>query len=502
MTKRVPFLEMKGISKSFPGVKALDKINLSVYRGEVLALMGENGAGKSTLMKILSGVYKKDEGSILIEGNEVDIKNVKVAENLGISIIHQELSVLPNLTVAENIFLGNEKYDKVTKKLDRKYMNEECKKYLKQIGSNVKAEDYVRDISIGDMQMLEIVKAVSKKSNVIVMDEPTTALTETETENLFKVIDMLKKQDIAIIYISHRLDEIFAICDRINVLRDGKYVGEENVSDITKDDLITMMVGRKMEDQYPYVKPKNVKPILNLKDVCLNDTLKNINLEVRAGEILGIAGLMGAGRTETAKVIFGEYRKTSGSIEIEGKEVNIRCPKDSINNGIAYLSEDRKKEGLVLQLSVKDNMTLVSLDMIENKAKKINKKKEIEIVDDYIKKLAIKTSSRDKIIGQLSGGNQQKVIIAKWLLQSPKVLIIDEPTKGIDVGAKKEIYDVLNELKASGKAVIMISSDMPEVMGISDRVIVMHEGKISGELQRSEVSQERIMKLAVGEKNA
>ncbi|MGO5137659.1 sugar ABC transporter ATP-binding protein [Clostridium butyricum] len=502
MKNKVPFLEMKGITKSFPGVKALDNINLSVYRGEVLALMGENGAGKSTLMKILSGVYIKDEGKILIEGSEVDIKNVKNAEKLGISIMHQELSVLPNLTVAENVFLGNEQYDKVTKKLNRKAMNEKCRELLAQIGSTVNPEDYVRDISIGDMQMLEIVKAVSKNSNVIVMDEPTTALTDTETEKLFEVIERLKKKNIAIIYISHRLDEIFAICDRINVLRDGKYVGEENVCDITKDDLITMMVGRKMEDQYPYVIPKNIKPLLKLKDICLDGVLKNVNLEVRAGEILGIAGLMGAGRSETAKVIFGEYRKTSGTIEIEGKEVDIRCPKDAINSGIAYLSEDRKKEGLILPLSVKDNMTLVSLDQLENKTMCINKSRENEIVDEYIKKLSIKTPTRNQLIKNLSGGNQQKVIIAKWLLQSPKVLIIDEPTKGIDVGAKKEIYDVLNDLKAMGKAVIMISSDMPEVMGISDRVVVMHEGEISGELGRNEVSQERIMKLAVGEQNA
>ena len=257
-----------------------------------------------------------------------------------------------------------------------------------------------------------------------------------------------------------------------------------------------------MEDQYPYVIPKNIKPLLKLKDICLDGVLKNVNLEVRAGEILGIAGLMGAGRSETAKVIFGEYRKTSGTIEIEGKEVDIRCPKDAINSGIAYLSEDRKKEGLILPLSVKDNMTLVSLDQLENKTMCINKSRENEIVDEYIQKLSIKTPTRNQLIKNLSGGNQQKVIIAKWLLQSPKVLIIDEPTKGIDVGAKKEIYDVLNDLKAMGKAVIMISSDMPEVMGISDRVVVMHEGEISGELGRNEVSQERIMKLAVGEQNA
>lgn len=499
MEKSIPFLEMKGISKSFPGVKALENINLSLHKGEVLALLGENGAGKSTLMKILSGVYQKDEGKVFIEGSEVEIKTVKDAENLGISIIHQELSVLPNLTVAENLFLGNEIIDKATKRLDKKAMNNACREYLKQIGCNVEPDEYVRNISVGEMQMLEIVKAISKNSNVIVMDEPTTALTEAETNNLFKVVKMLKSKSIGIIYISHRLDEIFAICDRINVLRDGKYVGEVEVNDVSKDDLITMMVGRKMEEQYPYEEPINIRTILKLKDVCLEGILEAINLEIRAGEILGMSGLMGAGRTEVAKVIFGEYKKTSGIIEMDGKEVNINCPKDAINRGIAYLSENRKEEGLILPLSVRENMTLPSLDKFENKVFRINKKDEKSTVNEYIKKLLIKTPNQEQLIKNLSGGNQQKVIIAKWLIESPKVLIIDEPTKGIDVGAKKEIYDVLNSLKAEGKAIVMISSDMPEVLGISDRVVVMHEGKITGELTREEATQENIMKLAIGE---
>lgn len=497
MEKNIPFLQMEGIVKIFPGVKALEDINLSLYKGEVLALMGENGAGKSTLMKILTGVYQKNEGKIFIDGSEVEIKNIKEAEKLGISMIHQELSVLPNLTVAENLFLGNEKINKLTKKLDRKTMNSMCNDYLKQIGCNVNPDELVKNISIGEMQMLEIAKAISKNSNIIVMDEPTTALTEAETEKLFKVVKMLTSKNIAIIYISHRLDEIFTICDRINVLRDGKYVGEVQVKDVTKDDLITMMVGRKLEEQYPYKVPDKVTPILKLKDICLDGVIHNINLEVRAGEILGMSGLMGAGRTEVAKVIFGEYKKTSGSIEINGKELNINTPKDAINNGIAYLSEDRKKEGLVLPLSVRDNMTLASLDKFEKKNFSINKAAERDTVDKYIKDLSIKTPNQEQLIKNLSGGNQQKVILAKWLIQSPKILIIDEPTKGIDVGAKKEIYDVLNKLKANGTAVIMISSDMQEVLGISDRVVVMHEGKITGELGRNDATQENIMKLAI-----
>lgn len=412
-------------------------------------------------------------------------------------MIHQELSVLPNLTVAENLFLGNEKINKLTKKLDKKTMNNMCKDYLQEIGCNVKPNEYVKNISIGEMQMLEIAKAISKNSKIIIMDEPTTALTESETEKLFKVVERLTSKNIAIIYISHRLEEIFTICDRINVLRDGKYVGEVQVKDVTKDDLITMMVGRKMEEQYPYKEPAHVEPILKLKDISLEGVLQSINLEVRSGEILGMAGLMGAGRTEVAKVIFGEYKKTSGSIEMNGKEININSPKDAIRKGIAYLSEDRKKEGLILSLSVRENMTLVSLDKFEKKHFYISKTDEKNTVDKYIKDLSIKTPSQNQLIKNLSGGNQQKVIIAKWLMQSPKILIIDEPTKGIDVGAKKEIYDVLNMLKAKGTAIIMISSDMQEIIGISDRVIVMHEGKVTGELNRKEATQENIMKLAI-----
>ncbi len=493
-----PILEMKNISKSFPGVKALEDVSLRVHRGEVLALLGENGAGKSTLMKILSGVYIKDQGEIIIDGENVDIKGIKQAEKLGISIIHQELSVLPNLTVAENLFLGNEKFSNVTRRVNKKVMRERCVSFLEQIGSKVDPDTLVKDINVGEMQMLEIVKAISKNSSIIVMDEPTTALTDVETENLFKVIRKLKDKGIAIIYISHRMDEIFQICDRVTVLRDGKYVGEADTSNVTKDDLIAMMVGRKLEEQFPYREVDKKKVVMEVKGLELKDKLKDISFEVKAGEILGIAGLMGAGRTELAKTIFGEYSKSQGKVIIEGKEVDIKSPKDAINQGICYLSEDRKKEGLVLGLSVRENMTLSNLENYENKTMKIDKKAEKEDVDKFIKKLSIKTPHQEQRIKNLSGGNQQKVILAKWLMLSPKVLIIDEPTKGIDVGAKKEIYEVLNELKSSGKAVIMISSDMPEILGVCDRVLVMHEGKLTGELPRSKATQESIMKFAIG----
>lgn len=498
MNEKKPLLEMKNISKSFPGVKALDNVDLRIFQGEVMALLGENGAGKSTLMKILSGVYTKDQGEIIIDGQDVDIKGIKHAESLGISIIHQELSILPNLTVTENLFLGNEKTNRLTCRINKKIMKERCKVFLEQIGCTVNPDTLVKNISVGEMQMIEIVKAISKNSRVIVMDEPTTALTDVETEKLFKVIEKLKEKGISIVYISHRLDEIFKICDRITVLRDGKYVGETETSKVTKDDLITMMVGRKLEEQFPYKKVNEKNTIMTVENLELKGVLEPISFEVKSGEILGIAGLMGAGRTELAKTIFGEYKKTGGKVLIEGKEALIRSPKDAITEGICYMSEDRKKEGLILGMSVRENITLCNLEHYINKAKAIDKKAEKLEVDKFIKKLSIKTPNQDQKVKNLSGGNQQKVILAKWLMKSPKVLIIDEPTRGIDVGAKKEIYDVLNELKNSGKAIIMISSDMPEVLGISDRIIVMHEGKISGEISREEATQENIMKYAVG----
>lgn len=498
MNERKPLLEMKKISKSFPGVKALEDVSLKAYGGEVLALLGENGAGKSTLMKILSGVYKKDSGQIFVDGNEVEINGIKNAEALGITIIHQELSILPNLTVAENIFLGNEKFNGLTRRINKSEMIERSKRFLQQIGCNVDPTIPVREINVGEMQMLEIAKALTKNAEIIIMDEPTTALTDVETRNLFKVIEKLKEKGIAVIYISHRMDEIFEISDSITVLRDGKHIGDVKTSQVNKDDLITMMVGRKLEEQFPYKEVQKEKTILKVNNLSLNDILKDINFEVKEGEILGVAGLMGAGRTELAKTIFGEYKKSSGEVYIYDEKVDINSPADAIKNGICYLSEDRKKEGLILNMSVAQNMTLTNLRAYENGLMKIDKSAERLQVDEYIKKLSIKTPHQNQLIRNLSGGNQQKVILAKWLMLSPKVLIIDEPTKGIDVGAKKEIYEVLNELKSMGKAIIMISSDMAEILGVSDRVIVMHEGKITGELSREEATQESIMKCAIG----
>ncbi|MCY6369033.1 sugar ABC transporter ATP-binding protein [Clostridium ganghwense] len=497
MKKNNPILEMTDITKSFPGVKALDGVNIKAYGGEVLALLGENGAGKSTLMKILSGVYKKNSGKIIIEGEDVEPNNIKEAEKLGVAIIHQELSVLPNLTVEENIFLGNEKYNKYSRKVDKKLLKERSKRFLEQIGCRVEPDTLVRDINVGEQQLIEIAKALTKNSRIIIMDEPTTALTEVETKKLFEVIEKLKEKGIAIIYISHRMEEIFTICDRVTVLRDGKYVGEAKIKDVTKDELITMMVGRKLEEQFPYKKAKVGKTLLKVENLKYKNKVNDISFEIRSGEILGVAGLMGSGRTELAKTIFGEHKKEAGEIFIEGENVKISSPKDAIKNGVCYLSEDRKREGIVLGMSVGHNMSLSNLSKYENSMKKIDKTKEKEDIDEYIKKLSVKTPSADQLIKNLSGGNQQKAILAKWIMLSPKVLIIDEPTKGIDVGAKKEIYEVLNELKEMGKAIIMISSDMPEVLGISDRIMVMHEGKVTGEVTREEANQELIMKYAV-----
>lgn len=498
MESKKPILEMVGISKSFPGVKALQDVHIKAYGGKVLALLGENGAGKSTLMKIVSGVYKKDEGKIIVNGDEIEIQGIKHAESLGITIIHQELSVLPNLTVAQNIFLGNEKFSKGTRKINKAWMKERSKYFLDQIGCNINPNTLVEDINLGEMQMIEIAKALTKNSSVIIMDEPTTALTDVETQKLFEVIRKLKEKGIAIIYISHRMDEIFQICDSITVLRDGKYIDSVETKDVTKDDLITMMVGRKLEEQFPYKEVEKEKVLLKVENLSMKDKVKDVSFEIKSGEILGVSGLMGAGRTELAKTIFGDYKKDCGEIYIDGEKVNINSPKDAIKYGICYLSEDRKQEGLILNMSVAQNMTLPNLNSYENKMKRIDKKLEKREVEEYIKKLSIKTPSQEQLVKNLSGGNQQKVILAKWLMRSPKVLIVDEPTKGIDVGAKKEIYEVLNKLKSMGKAVIMISSDMAEILGVSDRVMVMHEGKVTGELKREEATQESIMKYAIG----
>ena len=459
---KTPILKMTNIIKEFPGVKALDGVNLELYEGKVMALMGENGAGKSTLMKILSGVYKKDGGQIFYNGVEEDIKGPKDATKKGIAIIHQELNLIKDL--------------------------------------NISSRDLGEKLILGEQQMVEIAKALSLDAKIIIMDEPTDALTETETQSLFKVIEELKSEGKVIVYTSHRLKEIFEVCDYITVLRDGKYVGSEDLSNLDEDKMIEMMVGRRLTDQFPRVEITPGKTILKVENLN-NEYVSNINFEVRAGEVVGIAGLMGAGRSELAKTIYGHFKKESGKIILNGKELNYKSAQEGLLHRIAYVSEDRKGDGLLVDLSVRENMTLSSLNRI-SKGLIIDKKHENERVDSYIERINIKTPSKEQLIRNLSGGNQQKVAIAKALMIHPEVLILDEPTRGVDVGAKKEIYDLINEFKSQGKAVIMISSEMPEILGLSDRILVLSQGRVTGEFDIKDASQEAILKCAVETKEA
>ena len=494
MNKEI-ILQMKDICKSFPGVKALDGACLNAYKGRVMALMGENGAGKSTLMKIMTGIYTKDSGTIFYRGNEVAFKGTKDSQESGIAIIYQELNLIQHMNITENIFLGRELTNSFGK-IDWALMHEEARSILSLLNVEDSEKTLIKDLTIGKMQMVEIAKALSQNAKLIVMDEPTDALTDKETESLFKVIKELTSEGKSIIYISHRLKEIPAICDDITILRDGKFISEAEVKDIDENYIIEKMVGRTLSEQFPNVSVTPGAEVLRVENLC-GKYVKNSSFTLKQWEILGISGLMGAGRSELVKTIYGYYKKFSGKVFIEGKEVFIDSPESGVNHGIAYVSEDRKGDGLVLGLSVKENMTLSSLKFFSSRLG-LNKNAENKSVDEYIRKFGVKTPSPNQIIKNLSGGNQQKVAIAKALLTNPKILILDEPTRGVDVGAKKEIYDVINELKKKGLSIIMISSEMPEVMGLSDRIMVIHEHKISGTLSKDEFTQEKIMRYAVG----
>ena len=488
-------LQMKDICKSFPGVKALDGACLNAYKGRVMALMGENGAGKSTLMKIMTGIYSKDSGTVFYHGYEVTFKGTKDSQEAGIAIIHQELHLIQHMSITENIFLGRELTNSFGR-IDWTLMHREARSILDLLNVEDSEKTLIKDLTIGKMQMVEIAKALSQNAKLIVMDEPTDALTDKETESLFKVIKELTSEGKSIIYISHRLKEIPAICDDITVLRDGKFISEAEVKDIDENYIIEKMVGRTLSEQFPNVSVTPGAEVLKVENLC-GKYVKDASFTLKKGEILGIAGLMGAGRSELVKTIYGYYKKSSGKVFIEGQEVSIDSPESGVNHGIAYVSEDRKGDGLVLGLSVKENMTLSSLKFFSSRLG-LNKNAENKSVDEYIEKFGVKTPSPNQIIKNLSGGNQQKVAIAKALLTNPKILILDEPTRGVDVGAKKEIYDVINELKKKGLSIIMISSEMPEVMGLSDRIMVIHEHKISGTLSKDEFTQEKIMRYAVG----
>ena len=488
-------LRMEGIDKSFTGVHALKGVDFDLQKGEVHALMGENGAGKSTLMKILTGIYAKDAGTITYEGAAVEFKTPKEAQDAGIAIVHQELNMMNHLTVAQNIFIGREAMS--GRIINDKKMNEDAAALFRRLNIKIDPAAVMGDLTVGKQQMCEIAKAISREVKLIVFDEPTAALTDAEIEELFKIIRDLRERGLGIIYISHRMDEIKVITDRVTVMRDGEYVGTLITKDCSKEDIINMMVGRVIyeEPKQKSMVAQDAPVVLSVRHLNAGKLVRDVSFDLRKGEILGFAGLMGAGRTETARAIFGADPVESGEIYMNGKQVQIKCPKDAVAAGIGYLSEDRKRYGIILDKTITENSTMATMEEYQ-KGVFIDKKKERQVTESYVKKLKTKTPTVDAAVGNLSGGNQQKVVIAKWLVRDCEVLIFDEPTRGIDVGAKSEIYHLMNELAAAGKAIIMISSELPEVLRMSDRIMVMCEGKITGEIPIEEASQASIMTAA------
>ncbi|MEG0254103.1 MAG: sugar ABC transporter ATP-binding protein [Vagococcus sp.] len=488
-------LEMTGISKSFGTVQALKEANLCLKKGEVHALMGENGAGKSTLMKILTGIYEKDSGKIVYDGNDIEYKNPKEAMDAGIVIVHQELNMINHLSVAQNIFIGRESMKGIF--TDDSDINKKTRDLFERLNMVIDPKEKVGHLTVGKMQMVEIAKAISMNAKIVVFDEPTAALTESEINELFKIIMDLKQQGIGIVYISHRMDEIKKITDQVTVMRDGEYVGTIDTKKSTKDEIIDMMVGRVI-----YEEPKqhsevaeDAEVVLSVKNLSLGNKVKDLSFDLKKGEILGVSGLMGAGRTEMARLIFGADEKESGEIFIHNQQVTINQPKDAVEHGIGYLSEDRKQFGVIVGMSVENNIVMTNVDNYVSGGL-INDKKINETSNKFIDMLGIKTPSAHQLIRNLSGGNQQKVVIAKWLEQDSDILIFDEPTRGIDVGAKSEIYELMTELTKMGKSIIMISSELTEILRMSDRIMVMCEGRKTGEVDISEATQEKILHYA------
>lgn len=494
-------ISMEGIDKSFPGVKALDQCHFDLRAGEVHALVGENGAGKSTMMKVLSGIYAKDAGRILYKGKEVEIPTPRAAQDLGISIIHQELNLMPHLTLAQNIFIGREPRRGMRFLLDEVALNQQTAELFASMHLKLDPQTRVSNLTIAKQQMVEIAKALSFNSEVLIMDEPTAALTEAEIEDLFKFIRDLRARGAGIIYISHRLEELKQISDRVTVMRDGQYIDTVNTSEATTDQIISMMVGRTIYEAKPELpeEPQN-EVVLEVKNLNQGTALQDINFDLKKGEILGFAGLMGAGRTEVARAIFGADPIDSGEIYVRGKKAAIHAPQQAVWHGIGYLSEDRKRYGLALGLDVKENVAMAALGKFLGFLGWVNKSQIRSTAKHHIDDLEIKTPNAEQKVKNLSGGNQQKVVIGKWLTADTDILIFDEPTRGIDVGAKSEIYKLLNDLTRQGKSIIMISSELPEVLRMSHRVIVMCEGRITGELPVEEATQEKIMTLATARK--
>ena len=487
-------VSMEHISKSFSGVKALDDVRLELRAGEVMALLGENGAGKSTLMKILSGVYTRDAGTLKIFGREYGDLTPKLAQETGVAIIHQELNMCRHLSITQNMFLGRELSGRVA--LNNRKMEAEARKYLDELGIGVDPNRQVGDLPVSKQQMIEIAKALSVNARILIMDEPTSALTSREIDELFRIIKKLKEQGCGIIYISHRLEELSHVADRVTIMRDGQYITSGDFADFTMDEIIQNMVGREIKEKFPRVECEKGGKIFEVKNLNAGRMVRNVSFSLNAGEIVGFAGLMGAGRTETTRAIFGVDEKESGQIFLNGREVEINRPADAIKAGIVLAPEDRKKDGLCTKLSVRDNLVLPNLDLVCNKAGVVNRKKEDELCEKAVKELTIKTASVEADANTLSGGNQQKVVVGKWLVRNSKVVIFDEPTRGIDVGAKVEIYNLMNRLKQDGIAVMFVSSELPEILGIADRIVVMCDGRITGELGAKDATQNQILTYA------
>lgn len=493
-----PILEMKKIYKAFNGITVLNDVSFSVKQGEVHALMGGNGAGKSTLMKILTGVYTADKGDIVIEGKPVSIKSYEDARANKISMIFQEFSLIPTLTVAQNIYLTCESKTSLGL-LDDKDNERKAEKLLKELGVDIKSSDVVQELGVGYWQMTEIAKALSQEAKVLIMDEPTSSLTKTETEVLFSFINQLKAKGYAIIYISHRMDEIFQICDRITILRDGRKITTEIIKETTLDSVIQYIVGAEFNKAFEWVErdyATDVPPVLEIRNVKAGSKVDNVNLKIQPGEIIGVAGLMGSGRTELLRTIFGIDPMDSGEVYVNGKKRKIRSPRQAIDAGIALIPEDRRMQGLVLQHSIRDNLILPILSKVK-KGMLIDKKKINEISKRLVERLNIKTDNIFKQSGLLSGGNQQKIVLAKWLAAEPDVLLLDEPTIGVDIGAKIEIIDIIREMAANGKAILVVSSELPELLALSDRVLVMHDGRIKREMKRKEIQSEEELQYAI-----
>lgn len=487
-------VSMEHISKSFPGVKALDDVRFDLRSGEVMALLGENGAGKSTLMKILSGVYTRDGGSMEIFGKEYGDLNPKLAQEVGAAIIHQELNMCKHLSVAENMYLGREKTRGVM--LSNSEMEAEAKAILDELNIGLEPQQIVGDLPVSKQQMVEIAKALSTNARILIMDEPTSALTAREIEDLFRIIKDLKAKGCGIVYISHRLEELQHIVDRVTIMRDGQYITSMNFQNVTMDEMIAHMVGREIKEKFPRVSCEKGKKVLEVKHLNAGPMVRDVSFDLYEGEIVGFAGLMGAGRTETTRAIFGVDPKTGGEIILDGREVKIYKPEDAIKAGIVLAPEDRKKDGLCTKLSIRHNIALPNLDLICSKLGVVSSAKEQEMCSRVVKDLKVKTPNVEVSAGNLSGGNQQKIVVGKWLARDSRVVIFDEPTRGIDVAAKVEIYNLMNDLKKQGIAVMFVSSEMPEVMGIADRIIVMCDGRITGELSAQEATQNQILTYA------